>query len=78
MDYKIGHIHLENNNPGEWANLEGSIKLRASNNFFTNMIQITDMDNYESNWRIYGVSINKDLKYSLYFENGFTIVEVME
>lgn len=78
MDYKVGYVSLENNAPGEWVNLEGSIKLRASNNFFTNMIQITDMNNYEKNWRIYGVSINKDLKYSLYFENGFTIVEVME
>ncbi len=78
MDYKVRYVYLENNAPGEWVKLEGSIKLRASNDFFTNMIQISDMQDYESNWRICGVSINKDIKYSLYFENGFTIVEAIE
>lgn len=79
IDYKIGNVRLESNTdgPGEYVNLKGPIKLRASKEFFDNVICIDETVDYYKNWREYGVGIRKDLKYFLYFEDGFCIVEVM-
>lgn len=83
IDYKVGHIRLESNNDnlGEYVELKGPIILKMSEKSLSSIstgIQIQDMDDYLQNWREYGVGIKTDFKYSLYFEDGFCIIEVIE
>ena len=83
IDYKVGHIRLESNNdgPGEYVELKGPIILKISEKSLSSIstgIQIQDMDDYLQNWQEYGVGIKTDFKYSLYFKDGFCIIEVIE
>ena len=83
IDYKIGNIRLESNNdsPGEYVELKGPIILRIPEGSLSSIstgIQIQDMDDYLQNWREYGMGIRTDFRYSLYFEDGFCILEVIE
>lgn len=83
IDYKIGNIRLESNNdgPGEYVELKGPIILKMSEKSLSSIptgIQIQDMDDYLQNWREYGMGIRTDFRYSLYFKDGFCILEVIE
>ena len=83
MDYKVGSVRLESNTdgPGEYVKLKGPIILRISEKALSSIstgIQIQDMDDYLQNWQEYGIGIRTDFRYSLYFKDGFCIIEVIE